>query len=112
MKVSDLFPQPQEKIPFKANQRTRVPPQSGCYIISNLDETILYVGLSKSLAHRFIQHLDASDKTAPTILGVAVWFHWLLYEDIEKLERTWLNAHEVAEGKLPILNKYRSPVPD
>ncbi len=110
MKVSALFPSPQEKIPFKENQRLHVPLQSGCYILSNLDEIILYIGLSHRLSDRFIQHLDTPDKTAPTTLGRAVWFHWLLYANFEKLERTWLNAHEIAEGRLPILNKYHSPI--
>ncbi len=110
MKVRDLSPQPQCKLPFRGSFYLRVPSQSGCYVLSNFAGTILYIGLSKCLVRRFNQHLESPDKTAPTPLGKAFWFHWLLYENIEKLERTWLNAHEIAEGKLPHLNSHRSPL--
>ena len=111
MKVSQLIPQPPNKRPFRENQHIHIPLQSGCYVLSNLDETIIYIGLSKCLVHRFNQHLDNNEKTGLTPLGRAIWFHWLLWENLEQLERTWLNIHEIAEGKLPCLNTNRSPLP-
>ena len=110
MKVSSLDPNPEQKVAFDLNQRLLVPSSSGCYVLSNIYETILYVGLSNCLARRFDQHLDSPDKTAQTPLGRAIWFHWLRYENLEMLERTWLNSHEVAEGKLPYFNSVRSPM--
>ena len=111
MKVSELDPQPSSKIPFRANQYLHVPKQSGCYVLSGIDEVILYIGLSINLMNRLLQHLDTPEKVAPTPLGRAIWFHWLIYENREKLERTWLNSHEIAEGKLPFLNTHHSPMP-
>ena len=110
MKVFNLIPHPDEKIAFQPSHRLLVPSSSGCYVLSNIDETILYVGLSNCLARRFDQHLDSPDKTAQTPLGREIWFHWLRYENLEMLERTWLNSHEVAEGKLPYFNLVRSPM--
>jgi len=110
MKAYDLVPRPQEKRPFRANQRLYIPEQSGCYVLSTLDETIVYIGLSNFLSRRFSEHLDNPEKTGPTPFGKAVWFHWLICKNLEQTERTWLNAHEVDEGKLPYLNKHHSPL--
>lgn len=110
MKVFNLFPRPDKKVAFKLSRRFLVPSSSGCYVLSNINETILYVGSSNCLMRRFNEHLDSPDKTAPTPLGRAIWFHWLCYENIKKLEKTWLNSHDIAAGELPYLNKLHSPM--
>jgi len=111
MKAIQLVPRPQEKRPFRANQHFYIPEQGGCYVLSTFDETIVYIGLSKNLSRRFDEHLDSPKKTEPTRLGRAVWFHWLICKNLEQVERTWLNAHEISEGELPCLNKHHSPLP-
>jgi hypothetical protein len=56
-----------------------------------------------------VQHLDTPQKVAPTPLGRATWIYWLDTLDTNKVERTWLNMHLLAEGSLPVLNSLYSP---
>jgi hypothetical protein len=56
------------------------------------------------------QHLDNPEKTLETPAGRAVLFHWRQTENIEALERAWMNEHIAIEGALPVLNKIFSPV--
>jgi GIY-YIG catalytic domain len=86
-----------------------IPAARGCYVLANFREEVLYIGLAIDLRRRFGQHLDSPEKIAPTSLGVAVFFYWLESPDTNKLERTWMNIHQLAEGKLPVLNSVYSP---
>ena len=47
--------------------------------------------------------------TALTVKGRAVLFFWIEGNEINKIERTWLNTHIQHEGCLPVLNKVYSP---
>jgi predicted GIY-YIG superfamily endonuclease len=78
--------------------------------LTNVEGRILYVGQSVDLCQRFNEHLDNAVKTAPTPEGRSALFYWRVASDIDALERGWLNAHRVAEGKLPYLNTNDSPV--
>ena len=55
------------------------------------------------------EHLDNPEKTNTTKLGRAVIFHWIESNDVNKIERTWLNIHIQNEGCYPELNKIYSP---
>jgi hypothetical protein len=55
------------------------------------------------------QHLDCPEKTRETSKGRAVLFHWFETEELNKVERTWLNIHIQHEGTLPELNSIYSP---
>nr|WP_305121752.1 GIY-YIG nuclease family protein [Pedobacter mongoliensis] len=89
-----------------------VPRESGCYVLTAFDGTILYIGLALKLNIRFKQHVDSLGKVKPTGDGKAVWFYYLGYNEknLPKLERTWLNHFQSYEGKLPILNLINSPL--
>ncbi len=112
MNVAKLHPPPQEKVPFQLSVYRRVPEDSGCYVLTSFDGHILYIGKSKNLQRRFEEHLDDTAKTQATSQGRAVWFHWLLYEELRlnALERGWLNEHAAMEGNWPILNDAPPPV--
>jgi hypothetical protein len=56
------------------------------------------------------QHLDDNRKTDLTDLGRAFFFHWVERDDMERVERTWMNIHIENEGKIPVLNGAYSPV--
>ncbi len=43
-------------------------------------------------------------------MGRAVLFYWLEAENVEAIERAWMNDHISREGVLPVLNKIFSPV--
>lgn len=112
MTISELTPQPSEKVAFKLSSFKIVPKLSGCYVLTTFNNEILYIGLTDSLYSRFQQHLDNPEKTNPTKIGKAVWFFYLLYDvnNLPKLERTWINQYVSNNGELPVLNKINSPV--
>ena len=110
MKATALVPMPAQQDSFRRSRERFIPSTSGCYVLSTLDNDVLYIGLAKNLRRRFNQHLDNEQKTNVTELGAVIFFHWLETEDITKVERTWMNIHEQKEGKLPILNSVFSPI--
>ena len=110
MQASSLVPGPAKRVRFNRGQYLIIPQASGCYVISNAWDDILYIGLSNNLRNRFEQHLDNPGKVNPTQAGVAFWFHFLIYDKkkIRKLENSWLQQFQVNEGVLPILNSIQS----
>lgn len=78
---------------------------AGCYVLATFDEDVLYVGLTKNLRRRMGQHLDTPEKVQATVHGRAIWFFWLRCEDVDKIERTWMNIYALRHGTLPVLNK-------
>jgi hypothetical protein len=109
VKVSELIPEPLKKECFRRNRERFLPNSSGCYVLTTFDGTILYIGLTVAIRRRMVQHLDTPQKVAPTPLGRAIWIYWLDTPDTNKVERTWLNMHLLAEGSLPVLNSLYSP---
>lgn len=110
MNVSALIPRPSCSEPFRRSRERFIPQTSGCYALTSFDGTILYIGLTGALRRRFREHLDNPEKRAARPDGRAVLFHWTETSDVNKVERTWLNAHLASEGSLPGLNKINSPV--
>jgi len=107
--VASLIPKPEKREAFRRSREKMIPAEKGCYVLANVREEVLYIGLAIDLRRRFGQHLDTPEKIAATSLGVAVFFYWLESADTNKLERTWMNIHQLAEGKLPVLNSVYSP---
>ncbi len=108
MIINDLNPRIEETEEFDYSKYKRIPQKPGCYVISNFEQVILYIGKTINLQNRFLQHLDSPEKTKLTILGKAYWFSYSLRNDefgISKLERGWVNHFELHNGELPILNK-------
>ena len=110
MKLFTLIPNPIKSEPFRRSRQRFIPECPGCYVLSTFDNTILYIGLTMDLRRRFNNHLDNEQKTSVTEIGRAVLFFWIESNDINKIERTWLNIHIQHEGAIPILNKIYSPV--
>ena len=108
MNVNELNPKVENIIEFEYKSLKKLPINYGCYVISNFNYEIMYIGKATNLKNRFQNHLDTPEKNVKTILGKAYWFSYKICEnefEIAKLERGWLNQHELKEGKLPILNK-------
>lgn len=112
MKISELIPLPSEKWRFLHSDSMYIPKCSGCYVLTTFDEDILYIGLTTNLYSRFLQHLNNKEKTSPTEEGKAIWFfyHKLNHEELNKIERTWINRFNCVHGRNPILNKISSPL--
>jgi hypothetical protein len=109
MNINSLVPQPTHCEPFKRYRERFVPEKSGCYVLTTLAKTVLYVGLADNLRRRMNNHLDDPTKTGDTKFGRATFFYWIESADINKIERTWMNIHLQQEGELPVLNKIYSP---
>jgi hypothetical protein len=110
MKIGELIPSTISMEPFRRSHMRFVSEASGCYALTTFDEDILYLGLASNLRRRFAQHLDTPEKVTATELGRAIWFFWLECEDLEKIERTWMNTYTLRHGTLPTLNKVYSPI--
>jgi hypothetical protein len=108
--VTELVPTPPKVEPFRRDRERFVPEKSGCYVLTTFGRVVLYVGLAKNLRRRMNDHLDSEAKTAVTTHGRAVLFFWIASDEIEKIERTWMNIHLQHEGRLPVLNSVYSPV--
>ncbi len=109
MKVTALTPSPTNSEPFRRNRERFIPAVPGCYALTTFEQVVLYIGLTNNLRRRINEHLDNPDKTGLTANGRAVLFHWLETTETNKIERTWLNIHLLAEGSLPVLNRVYSP---
>lgn len=108
MIINELNPKIEFSEEFDFSKFKRIPKQTGCYVISNFDYQILYIGKAKNLQNRYVQHLNSTEKTSLTKYGKAYWFSYSLRNDefeISKLERGWLNHYELKNGELPILNR-------
>ena len=111
MKVTELVPQPVEKVFFDRKNFREVPQVAGCYVLTTFDGHILYVGQAVNLFDRFQQHLDNPEKTQSTSEGKTFWFYYFpSVENLNRLENTWFNDYEIRNGRYPILNKQRPPI--
>jgi excinuclease UvrABC nuclease subunit len=112
MKVSELQPRPLKNILFQRNQYLLVPALSGCYVLANTADAILYIGQTLKINQRFQQHLNSPEKIQPTREGIA-WKFWFLEYDSKKLsflENSWLQEFLQKEGRLPLGNKIQAPL--
>ncbi len=107
MKTTRLQPFPNRKITFTRSEFKKIPRVAGCYVLSTVEDDVLYIGQSDDVNRRFQEHLDNSEKTHPTADGKAFWFHFLEYDvkQIGSLEAAWIHQFETMVGRLPILNK-------
>lgn len=113
MLVSSLTPKTEEWVKFSLDVLWKVPEESGCYVITNYDGVILYIGQAVNIHNRMEQHLNDGEKRGKTPWGVAFWFYYLLCPKLElnDLERGWVNEHRLKEkGQLPFFNKVNPPV--
>lgn len=108
MNVEKLTPRPLLRESFHLSREKFVPDRSGCYVLTTFSGIVLYIGLAKVLRRRLHEHLNSLEKTNITAFGRAVLFYWLESDELQKVERTWLNIHLENEGALPVLNKIYS----
>ena len=88
MRIVDLYPKLTNRVQFRLSEALRVPESSGCYVLTNINEEVIYIGQSLNLNRRMQQHLDTSRMTKTTSAGLAVWFYYGLLppEKIEGIE--------------------------
>jgi len=108
MIIDKMKPKIEYTIEFEFSKLNNVPETYGCYIISNFNNEIMYIGKATNLRGRMTNHLDTPEKNKKTRLGKAYWFSYKISKnefEISKLERGWLNDYELKNGELPIFNK-------
>ena len=111
MNVAELVPQPTHVETFRRSRERFVPEKPGCYVLTTFTRVLLYIGLATNLRRRMSNHLDSEAKIGATAFGRAALFLWIESDEIQKIERTWMNIHIQHEGGLPVLNSVYSPVP-
>ena len=109
MNINELIPQPTHRETFKRNRDRYIPDRPGCYALATFSKMVLYIGLTNNLRRRMNEHLDNPEKTGETKNGRAVFFYWIESDEVNKIERTWMNIHNLTEGALPEFNKAYSP---
>ena len=107
MKVSDLGQQIHTKVGFELRFSIFAPTTSGCYILANIHEDVLYIGQTNNLQRRLEEHIGDSRMQQTTQLGVVTWF---FYRETPELlayptEQSLLTEYKFREGVLPLLNR-------
>lgn len=108
MIVTELIPKIEITVEFNFSNQKKIPTEFGCYVISNFNNEIMYIGKATSLKNRFTNHLDTPEKNINTKMGKAYWFSYKICKnefEISRLERGWLNEYELKIGELPLFNK-------
>lgn len=112
MFIADLSPSVNKRILFSLSALWKAPEESGCYVLTNVEDEILYIGQANNIHERVKQHLHKRDKSVRTPLGVAFWLYYKLFDrkDLNALETGWCNNHKMSEkGELPFFNKINPP---
>lgn len=104
MTIEDLIPPPDDAETFEPRSLRFVPERAGCYVLTTFSRLVLYIGRTTNLRGRMEQHLADDKKVKPTRYGRATFFGWVECDDIERIERTWVNIYIQHEGRLPVLN--------
>lgn len=109
MNACELIPPPDSpRVRFDFMRLGALPGSPGCYCLATHAGEILYIGKAKNIRRRIGEHLQDEEKTGKTSRGVAFWVYHRRVDaphDLGKLERGWMNEHEIKEGIKPPLNK-------
>ena len=113
MKITDLTPSPETPAPFEYRIVRAIRIAPGCYVLSNAGGDILYIGQALCIRSRLLQHLDSGRQREMTDFGTASFVSVLTLENSFQLnayERGWINQCELADGRLPPLNRVHGPL--
>lgn len=107
MKVSELRPEMVDKISFDLRFYPRAPMSSGCYILTNIYEDILYIGQTRCLQRRMKEHLEDRRMTQRTQMGLASWFYYeaVPEKDLFPTEQQMLLEYKFNHTVWPPLNR-------
>lgn len=97
----------QRRVQFRLSEIARVPEASGCYVVTNITDDVIYVGETKDLHRRIQEHLSDPRMTGPTPLGLVSWFCFGLWScaDISDVETRLLFDYKAIHGQWPPLNR-------
>lgn len=113
MLVSSLTPalNLENRVLFDFSCLWQAPENSGCYVLTNNNNVILYIGQAVNIHNRLEQHLNDIEKRKRTPDGKGFWFYYQFCPiiDLDDLERGWMNDHKIYTGKRPFFNKIDPP---
>ena len=104
MTMEELVPPPEKTETFEPKSVRFVPERPGCYTLTTFSHAVLYIGRTINLRARMKRHLRDEEKVKSTRQGRATFFSWIECDDIEKVERTWVNIYIHCNGRLPVFN--------
>ncbi len=107
MKISDLVLGFPNRARFELRSCDKVPSASGCYVLANVVDDVLYIGQTSDLSRRIEQHLNDSRMTAQTRYGLAHWFYFVHVPaaELRLTEDRLLSRFKFEETRLPPLNR-------
>lgn len=111
MNVTDLVPPAEHRAAFDLYVLSRITDCGGCYCLTNAVGEILYVGQAVSVRQRLLQHFDSEKRSTLTANG-RISLAWWRAEDtarLSALERGWLEAVRLRDGRLPAMNRVSAP---
>lgn len=97
-----------KRVPFKLSDVMKAHESSGCYVLSNFDDEVIYIGQSVNLRRRMQEHLNNPRMTGMTRLGFVAWFCYELWGagKIAHVESDMLMNYWLAnKRRLPPLNR-------
>lgn len=111
MIIADIKPCITQFSPFNLYCYNTIPKIVGCYILASINREILYIGQTNNLFRRFQEHLSSPQKTRCTAYGRVIWFYYFgcKEQELDRLERSWLNQYLEHHGDLPVFNKVHAP---
>lgn len=91
---------------FQPESLHLVPNHPGCYVLSDWNDEILYIGKTNSLHRRMGEHLNNAQQGGFTYWNNVVWFDYVLlyFHQIDQTEQALLTQHQQQTGTYPVLN--------
>ena len=104
MKATDLVPVPNSKITLNSFEVGSLP-CGGCYVLTDHDGDILFIGATKRLYHTVNLHSEKFAKLKGIEDEINCYFIDCSSEDeFSKIEKNWMGQHRKITGKLPSCN--------
>ena len=107
MKVHALTSLLSSRVPFPLVGNKYAPRKSGCYALASIYDDVIYIGESRNLSERMLQHGGSDRMKSVTEFGIARWFYFAILPEsgIKSTELQMLIKFQAAEGCLPPLNR-------
>ena len=100
MKIAELDQTLADKVSFELRASIYVPRSSGCYVLSNMYEDVLYIGQTGDLRRRMEEHLGDPRITQGSTDGLPSWFVYrdVSPRDLYPVEQHLLSLYKFREG--------------
>ncbi len=101
MHIHEIVPQPEASVPFAENSLNLLGDRPGCFILTDEDLRILYIGRGTSLRGSLMYNLTRPQIISRSLSERPVWLFYLEHADAGLLWFEWANFHYSREGMEP-----------